>query len=105
MDPRDLVVTKNVYFSLLIHTNQLLLMTLCHTPAGIRNSEVGRDGRRTDAAVRTGRRESRNSYVDFEIKVKDHFRHLADAQVSKMVFDFDFKIDSLKLGSKGIFAD
>ena len=44
MDQRGLVVTKNVYFSLLTHTNQLLLVTLCHTPAGIENSEGGRDG-------------------------------------------------------------
>ena len=28
MDPRGLVVTKNVYFSLLPHTKQLLLLTL-----------------------------------------------------------------------------
>ena len=57
MDPRGLVVTKNVYFSLLTHTKQLLLVTLSHTPAGIGNLEVGRwdaarrrmtDGRRTD---------------------------------------------------------
>ena len=58
MDPRGLVVTKNVYFSLLTHTNQLLLVTLCHTPAGIGNSKVGRDA--DDAAdadaVRTDRR-------------------------------------------------
>ena len=58
MDQRGMVVTKNVYFSLLTHTNQLLLVTLCHTPAGIGNSKVGRD------AVRTDRRECRNSYVD-----------------------------------------
>ena len=38
-----LVVTKNVYFPLLTHTNQLLLVTLCHTPAVIGNSKVGRD--------------------------------------------------------------
>ena len=37
-----LVATKNVYFSLLTHTKQLLLVTLSHTPAGIGNSEVGR---------------------------------------------------------------
>ena len=42
-------------------TNQLLLVTLCHTPAEIGNSKVGRD----DAnAVRTDRREYQNSYVD-----------------------------------------
>ena len=43
IDPRGLVVTKNVYFSLLTHTNQLLLVTLCHAPGGIGNSKVGRD--------------------------------------------------------------
>ena len=43
ISPRGLVVTKNVYFSLLTHTNQLLLVTLCHTPTGIGNSKVGRD--------------------------------------------------------------
>ena len=63
MDPRGLVVTKNVYFPLLTHTNQLLLVTLCHTPAGIGNSKVGRDADAADAAdaaaaaVRTDRRE------------------------------------------------
>ena len=60
MDPRGLVVTKNVYFPLLTHTNQLLLVTLCHTPAGIGNSKVGRDAAdadAADAAVRTDRRE------------------------------------------------
>ena len=36
-------MTHPVYFSLLTHTNQLLLVTLCHTPAGIGNSKVGRD--------------------------------------------------------------
>ena len=53
-----LVATKNVYFSLLTHAKQLLLVTLSHTPAGIGNSEVGRRdaGRMTDA-VRTDRRE------------------------------------------------
>ena len=62
MDPMGLVATKNVYFSLLTHAKQLLLVTLSHTPAGIGNSEVGRDGTgRTDDdaadAVRTDRRE------------------------------------------------
>ena len=60
MDPRDLVVTKNVYFPLLTHTNQLLLVTLRHTPAGIGNSKMGRDAAdAADAAdaVRTDRRE------------------------------------------------
>ena len=44
MDPMGLVATKNVYFSLLTHAKQLLLVTLSHMPAGIGNSEVGRDG-------------------------------------------------------------
>ena len=62
MDPMGLVATKNVYFSLLTHAKQLLLVTLSHTPAGIENSEVGRDGTGrtdddTDDAVRTDRRE------------------------------------------------
>ena len=62
MDPRGLVVTKNVYFSLLTHTNQLLFVTLCHKPAGIGNSKVGCDADANaadaaDAAVRTDRRE------------------------------------------------
>ena len=52
MDPKGLVVTKNVYFSLLTHTNQLLLVTLCHTPAGIGNSKVGRDGTGRDGRRR-----------------------------------------------------
>ena len=60
MDLRGLVVTNNVYFSLLTHTNQLLLVTLCYTPAGIGNSKVGRDAdaaAAAAAAVRTDRRE------------------------------------------------
>ena len=59
MDPRGLVVTKNVYFSLLTHTNQLLLVTLCHTPAGIGNSKVGRDA--ADADADDGRRKDRQT--------------------------------------------
>ena len=62
MDQRSLRVIQSVYFSLLTHTKQLLLVTLAHTAAGFGNLEVGRrdagtpDGRRTDA-VRTDRRE------------------------------------------------
>ena len=55
-----LVATKNVYFSLLTHAKQLLLVTLSHTPAGIGNLEVGRDADAdadADATVRTDRRE------------------------------------------------
>ena len=65
--PRGLVVTKNVYFSLLTHTNQLLLVTLCHTPAVIENLKVGRDAD-ADAAVRTDRRRGWNSYLDLFTK-------------------------------------
>ena len=58
MDPMGLVATKNVYFSLLTHAKQLLLVTLSHTPAGIGNSEVGRDGtdgrRTTDGRRKDG---------------------------------------------------
>ena len=62
-----MVVIKNVYFSLLTHTNQLLLVTLCHTPA-----EIGvsfRTHARTDGGGggRTDRRGSRNSYLDLKI--------------------------------------
>ena len=66
MDQRGLVVTKNIYFSLLAHTNQLLLVTLCHTAAGIGNSKEGRDAadNATAAAIWTDRHESWNSYVD-----------------------------------------
>ena len=35
MDPRGLRLTKMEYFSLFTHTKQLLLMTFCHTSAGI----------------------------------------------------------------------
>ena len=50
MEPRGLRVNQTTYFSLLTHAKQLLLVTLAHTPAGIGNSEVGRDrmGRTTD---------------------------------------------------------
>ena len=58
MDPRGLVVTKNVYFSLLTHTQQLLFVMFCDTTAGILNPEVG-----GDAAVWMDSREGRNSYV------------------------------------------
>ena len=52
MDPRGLVVTKNVYFSLLTHTKQLLLVTFCDMLAGIEVSfwadGTGRMDGRTD---------------------------------------------------------
>ena len=34
MDPRDLRVTHDAYFSLLTHTKQLLLMKFCDMAAG-----------------------------------------------------------------------
>ena len=47
MDPRDLRVTQNAYFSLLTHTKKLLLVTFCDLTA-----ETGvsfrTDGRRTE---------------------------------------------------------
>ena len=61
MDPRGLVMTKNVYFSLLTHTNQLLLVTLCHTPAGIGNSKVGRDAADAANTADAGRRKDRQT--------------------------------------------
>ena len=35
MNPRDLGVTPNAYFSLFKHTKQLLLVTYCDGPVGI----------------------------------------------------------------------
>ena len=35
MDPKGLRVTQNAYFSLLTHTEQLLLVTYCDPTAGI----------------------------------------------------------------------
>ena len=37
MDPVDLLVTSNAYFSLSIHTEKLLLMTFDDTPTGIQD--------------------------------------------------------------------
>ena len=48
-------MTQNVYFSLMTHTKQLLLVKFSYTTAGI--GVIG-GGRRTD------RRGSRNSYLD-----------------------------------------
>ena len=50
MDSRGLKVTKNAYFSLLTHTNQLLLVTFCDTIAGI-GSVTGRKDGQTDMKV------------------------------------------------------
>ena len=47
------MVTQDAYFSLLTHAKQLLLVTLSHTPAGIRNLEVGRRDAGTPAGRRT----------------------------------------------------
>ena len=73
MDPRDLGVTPNAYFSLSKHTIELSLLTYCDTPVGNevsfrthREMDGWTDGRtdgRTDAG-RTDRRGSRNSYLD-----------------------------------------
>ena len=38
MDPKGLVVTKNAYFSLLMHIKQLLFVTFCDTISGIEAS-------------------------------------------------------------------
>ena len=64
MHPRDLRVTQSAYFSLLIHTKELLLVTLCGITAGISPSfrTHGTTHARTDGW--TDRRGSRNSYLD-----------------------------------------
>ena len=63
-----LSVTQNAYFSLITHTKQLLLVSICYTTAGIgasfRTHGHTEDGR-TDGG-RTDRRGSRNSYLDGE---------------------------------------
>ena len=63
--PGGLKLTKNAYFSLMTHTEQLLLVTYCDTTTGIGASfwTHGRTHRRTDGG-RTDRRGSRNSYLD-----------------------------------------
>ena len=66
MDPMGLVVTKNVYFSLLTHAKQLLFVTFCKTTAG-NGASFWTHGRRTEDGRtdgRTERRGSRNSYLD-----------------------------------------
>ena len=65
MDPQSLRVTPNAYFSLLKHTKQLLLMTFCHTSAGIEVS-VWTHGR-TDG--RTDRRKYGQTEVEVEIVI------------------------------------
>ena len=40
MDPRNMRVTKNAYFSLLTYAKQLVLVIFCDTIAGIGNSKV-----------------------------------------------------------------
>ena len=62
-------VTKNVYFSLMTHAKQLLLVTFCYTTAGIGASfwTHGQTDARMDGRTyggRTDRHESRNSYLD-----------------------------------------
>ena len=56
-------VTHDAFFSLLTHTKQLLLVTFCHTAAGIGGS-FRTHGRNTEHGGRTDRRGSRNSYLD-----------------------------------------
>ena len=64
MDPRDLRVAKNVYFSLLSYTKQILLVMFCDTTAEIGNLEVGHDA--DTNAGRTDKCEGWNSYADLE---------------------------------------
>ena len=59
MNPKDLRVAMNVYFSCLTHTKQLSLVMFCDTIAEIGNLEVGRD-----ANTNAGRTDKR--YVDME---------------------------------------
>ena len=54
MEPKDLKVIKNAYFSLLTQTKQLLLVTLCDTTAEIGNSKVGRDADAGKTDIRVG---------------------------------------------------
>ena len=60
-------MTQKAYFSLMAHTKQLLLVTICHTTAriGVSFRTHGRTDGRTADGGRTDRRESRNSYLDF----------------------------------------
>ena len=66
MDHKSLRVTQNAYFSLMTHTKQLLLVTVCDTTARI-GASFRTHGRRTDGRTdgMTDRRGSRNSYLDF----------------------------------------
>ena len=54
-------VTLNAYFSLITHTKQLLLVSICYTTAGIGASFL-KHGRTANG--QTDRRGSRNSYLD-----------------------------------------
>ena len=60
MDSRGLKVTKNLHFSLLPHTKQLLLVTFCDEAKEIENLE----------AVWTDRCEGWNSYEDVKAKIE-----------------------------------
>ena len=63
VDPRDLGVTSNAYFSLSKHTKQLSLVTYCDTPVGI---EVNfQTHRRTDG----GRTAEGQTDVEVEIAI------------------------------------
>ena len=59
-------VTQNVYFSLMTHTKQLLLVTFCYTTAGIRASF--RTHARTDARTHA-RTEEGQTDVEVEIVI------------------------------------
>ena len=63
MNQRGLRMTQNANFSLITHTKQLLLVTLCDTTVGIRVIFRTHE-RRTADGERTDRRGSRNSYLD-----------------------------------------
>ena len=79
MDPRDLRVTHDAYFSLLTHTKQLLSVIFCNETLGIGNSKWGRwqtkDSRWTD------RREGWYSYLD----VFRHWYQLTSAPLSHLL--------------------
>ena len=66
MNPRNLKVTLNEYYSLTTHTKQLLLVTFCDKTAGsgvrFRTHRRKTEDRRTDGW--TDKRGSRNSYLD-----------------------------------------
>ena len=62
MDPRDLRVTQNAYFSLLTHTKKLLLVTFCDPTAETRVSF------RTDGQAEDGGR-TKEGQTDVEVEI------------------------------------